>query len=201
MTITQIQTWVRTQDTSLLDDVLRGEECAMEQLFDRHSVAVYSVAKRILQDAPSAEDVMHDIFMQIWREPITFLQMDGDLGNILVVLSRNRSIVVLRDRVSKGLQVAAPVLDRDNKVERRSATAKPILTAPLPDEDFRALEMAFYKGYTVSEITQETGRSPQAVKKILCSALKALPLSITPQVATRQPVGGFEVAHASSRIS
>ncbi len=125
MATSQIQTRGGIHDISLLDDVSRGEEFAMEQLFDRHSTAVYSVAKRILQDAPSAEDVMHEIFMQIWREPITFLQMDGDLGNMLVVLSRNRAIVVLRDRVGKGLQVAAPVLDRDSKVERRSATAKP----------------------------------------------------------------------------
>lgn len=156
----------------------------MEQLFDRHSTAVYSVAKRILQDAPSAEDVMHDIFMQIWREPTTFLMMDGDLGNILVVLSRNRSIVVLRDRVSKGMQVVASVIDRGKKVERRSATAKAILTVPCSDEDFRALDMAFYKGLTLSEIAVGTGRSPQSIKKSFCFALQALHLSVTPQVAT-----------------
>ncbi len=172
----------------------------MELLFDRHSPAVYSVAKRILRDGTSAEEVMHDIFMQIWREPITFLQMDGDLRNILVVLSRNRSIVVLRDRVSKGLQVAAPLLDTDNKVERRNATAKAILTVPGSDEHFRALDMAFNNGLTLSEIAVGTGSSPQAVKKSFCFALQSLHLSGTPQVAASQPVGGFEVAHASSGI-
>ncbi len=173
----------------------------MELLFDRHSPAVYSVAKRILRDGTSAEEVMHDIFMQIWREPITFLQMDGDLRNILVVLSRNRSIVVLRDRVSKGLQVVASVLDRDKKVERRNATAKAILTVPGSDEHFRALDMAFNNGLTLSEIAVETGRSPQAVKKSFCFALQALHLRMTPpQVARRRPAGGFEVAHAPSRI-
>lgn len=188
MVSTQIQTRVSIHDTTLLDDVSRGEECAMEQLFDRHSTAVYSVAKRILQDATSAEDVMHDVFMQIWREPITFLQMDGDLGNMLMVLSRNRSIVVLRDRVSKGLQVAAPVLDADKKVERRSDTAKAFLTVPLSDEHFRALDMVFFEGLTISEIATGTGRSLEAVKKNLCLALQQLHLSLTPPVATRPPV-------------
>ena len=99
---------------------------------------------------------MHDIFMQIWREPITFLQMDGDLGNILVVLSRNRSIVVLRDRVSKRLQVAAPVLDKDNKVERRSATAKAFPIVPLSDEHFR-VEAGMYGRDSLSGISAFMG--------------------------------------------
>lgn len=173
----------------------------MEQLFDRHSTAVYSVAKQILQDDPSAEDVMHDIFMQIWREPNTFLQMDGDLGSMLVVLSRNRSIVVLRDRLKKGLQAAAPVIAASETFERRAAMATATLIVPFSAVHFRALDMAFYHGLTLSEMAVETGRSPQAVKKGLSFAFQALHLSTTPQVATRQPGEGFEVAHASSRIS
>ena len=160
----------------------------MEQLFDRHSTAVYSVAKRILQDEPSAEDVTHDIFMKIWREPTTFLQMDGDLSSMLVTLSRNRSIVVLRDRVSKGLQVPAAISDRYGNNERRSAMAKAVLTVPLSDDDFHILDMAFFKGLTIGEIAIGTERSPQAVKKNLCSALQRLNMSLTPQVAARQPV-------------
>ena len=188
MVIAQAQTQIHIRDTALLVDASQGEECAMEQLFHRHSTAVYSVAKRILQDAPSAEDVRHGIFMQMWREPAAFLQTDGNLRDRLVLLSRDRSILVLLDRVSKGLQVAAPPLNRYQKEGRRSATAKALLTVPLSDEHFRILDMAFFKGLTISEIATGIGRSPQAVKKNLCLALQELHLSLTPQVAARQPV-------------
>ena len=186
MLSTQVQTQVETKDTSLLFDVLRGEERAIEQLFDRHSVAVYSVAKRILRDGPSAEDVMHDIFMLIWREPNTFLQADGDLRDRLMILSRDRSIVLLRDRARAGLQVAAQLFDRYEKDERKSATARALLAIPLSDEHFRIVDMTFFKGLTISQIAADTGRSAQAVKKDLCLELQKL--SLTRQAATKQPI-------------
>ncbi len=186
MLSTQVQTQVENKDTLLLFDVLRGEERAIEQLFDRHSVAVCSVAKRILRDGPSAEDVMHDIFMLIWREPSTFLQADGDLRNRLMILSRDRSIVLLRDRARKGLQVAAPLFDRSEKDEKRKAAARALFTIPLSDEHFRIVDMAFFKGLTISQIATDTGRSPQAVKKDFCLALEKL--SLIRQAATKQPV-------------
>ncbi len=174
MVVAQVHTQIHIRDTALLADALRGEERALGQLFDRHSTAVYSVAKRILQDAASAEDVMHGIFMLMWREPTIFLRTEGSLRDMLVLLSRNRSIVVLRDRVDKGLHVAAPLMDRYETAKRRSATAKAFLTVPLSDEHFLILDMAFFKGLTISEIATGTGRSPQAVKKDLCLALQQL---------------------------
>ena len=188
MVIAQTRTQTQIWDTALLVDALRGEEFAMEQLFDRHSTAVYSVAKRILQDAPSAEDVMHRVFMQIWREPTTFLQTDGDLRTLLVILTRNRSIVVLRNRISKRPQVAASLLDTYKIDERGRGPAKTFLSDPHSAEDFDFVETAFFKGTTISEIATGTRHTPQAVKKNLCSALQQLHLSLTPQVATRQPV-------------
>src|ERR1700753_783837 len=83
-------------DSVLLGLVQRGDEYAMAALFDRYSKVVYSVALRVLRDPASAEDVLQEIFMQIWRNPDGFVATRGSLGGWLAVVSRNRSIDALR---------------------------------------------------------------------------------------------------------
>jgi RNA polymerase sigma-70 factor (ECF subfamily) len=83
-------------DTSLLALVRTGDEQAMASLFDRYSSVVYSVALRVLRDPASAEDVLQEIFMQLWRNPDSFSATRGSLGGWLAVVSRNRSIDALR---------------------------------------------------------------------------------------------------------
>ena len=85
-------------DASLLTLVQRGDEAAMASLFDRYSKVVYSVSLRVLRDPASAEDVLQEIFMQIWRSPDSFIATRGSLGGWLAVVSRNRSIDALRRR-------------------------------------------------------------------------------------------------------
>ena len=93
-------------DTYLLSLVQRGDEQAMASLYDRYSKVVYSVALRVLRDPSSAEDVLQEIFMQIWRNPDSFIATRGSLGGWLAVVSRNRSIDTLRpktpDRFGRG---------------------------------------------------------------------------------------------------
>ena len=84
------------EDGELLTRVLRGDEGAMAVLFDRYSKIVYSVSLRVLRDTASAEDVMQEIFMQIWRNPNSFVSTKGSLGGWLAVVARNRSIDTLR---------------------------------------------------------------------------------------------------------
>src|SRR5258705_12718812 len=83
-------------DVALLALVQRGDENAMASLFDRYSKIVYSVALRVLRDPASAEDVLQEVFMQIWRNPNGFVATRGSLGGWLAVVARNRSIDALR---------------------------------------------------------------------------------------------------------
>ena len=83
-------------DATLLALVERGDEYAMAALFDRYSKIVYSVALRVLRDPASAEDVLQEVFMQIWRSPERFVESRGSLGGWLAVVTRNRSIDLLR---------------------------------------------------------------------------------------------------------
>ena len=87
-----------TDDGTLLQRVRQGDQAAMAEVFDRYGRAVYSVALRILKDTGYAEDVMQEIFFQVWRNSDSFVQGRGSLGAWLVVVARNRSIDLLRRR-------------------------------------------------------------------------------------------------------
>jgi RNA polymerase sigma-70 factor (ECF subfamily) len=78
-------------DNLLLSRIQRGDESAMATLFDRYSAVIYSVALRVLRDPAAAEDVLQDIFMQIWRKPDSFVPSRGSLTGWLAVVARNRS--------------------------------------------------------------------------------------------------------------
>src|SRR5215472_7283749 len=165
-------------DSALLISVRRGDEHAMASLFDRYSKVVYSVALRVLRDPASAEDILQEVFMQIWRSPEGFIAFRGSLGGWLTVVARNRSIDALRRKrpseTIDDLSVAsqynlANEAERNMMVER----ARGVL-AKLPVEQRKTLEMAFFDGLTHTEIAEMTGDPLGTVKTRIRSALMAL---------------------------
>ena len=150
----------------------------MASLFDRYSKVVYSVALRVLRDPASAEDVLQEIFMQIWRSPDGFIATRGSLGGWLAVVSRNRSIDTLR-RKRPTEQVDEMVLpsayNLADEAERNSMMEKArIVIQKLPPEQRKTLEMAFFDGLTHSEIAEMTGDPLGTVKTRIRSALLTL---------------------------
>jgi len=66
---------------SLLEGVREGDSKSLTALYDRYSKLIYSVALRVLNDSASAEDVLQDVFMKIWRHPERYLRVSEDLGD------------------------------------------------------------------------------------------------------------------------
>ena len=66
-----------TADAELVERVRQRDQQAMAEIFDRYSVMVYSVAYRVLNDSARAEDVMQDIFLQVWQQPERFVETRG----------------------------------------------------------------------------------------------------------------------------
>ncbi|CAN5665896.1 sigma-70 family RNA polymerase sigma factor [soil metagenome] len=165
-------------DGTLLLLLQRGDEAAMASLYDRYSKVVYSVALRVLRDPSAAEDVLQEIFMQIWRNPDGFVATRGSLGGWLAVVSRNRSIDALRrkrpsEQVDE-MQLAssynlADEAERNNMMEK----ARTVIHL-LPTEQRKTLEMAFFDGLTHSEISEMTGDPLGTVKTRIRSALTTL---------------------------
>ena len=170
-------------DPALLAQVQRGDEAAMASLFDRYSKIVYSVALRALRDPASAEDVLQEVFMQIWRNPNSFIATRGSLGGWLAVVARNRSIDALRrKRPSEPVEDMALASNYNlaDEAERNSLMEKARgVIRLLPMEQRKTLEMAFFDGLTHSEIAEMTGDPLGTVKTRIRSALTSLRKAFT----------------------
>ena len=167
-----------SDDGFLLRAIQRGDEGAMATIFDRYSRVVYSVALRVLRDPAAAEDVLQDIFMQIWRKPDSFVSTRGSLGGWLAVVARNRSIDSLRRRKPsdsvEDIVLASPFnLAEDSERTVMMERARGVITG-LPVEQRKVIEMAFFDGLTHSEIAELTGDPLGTVKTRIRTALLVL---------------------------
>lgn len=162
-------------DRSLLALVQSGDERALATLFDRYSRIVYSVALRVLSDPASAEDILHEVFMQMWRTPGSVTAAGESLGGWLAVLARNRSVDALRRRrptdLIDAITFASPTDLRSEAERNRLAERARSLLHQLPYEQRKTLEMAFFDGLTHSEIAEMTGERVATVKTTLRTAL------------------------------
>lgn len=150
----------------------------MRELFDRYSGIVYAVALRVLGDTGTAEDVMQEIFLQLWRRPRMYDSARGSLGAWLAVISRHRAIDVLRKRRPEVdfENIAVPFDARLEEAAARSefaGKARAIILG-LPPEQQKALQMAFFQGLTHSEIAAQTGEPLGTIKTRIRSALSVL---------------------------
>src|SRR3984893_15123366 len=133
-----------------------GDGSAMVKLYDRYSSIVYAVALRVLGDTGAAEDVLQEVFLQLWRNPGAFDAARGSLGAWLAVITRNRAIDFIRKRrpetnVEDAVFSVAPDLVGEADRSRAAEKARVVLrTMPAPQRN--ALEMAYFEGMTHSEI-------------------------------------------------
>lgn len=165
-------------DTVLLTRMGQRDENAMEDIFRRYSGAVYSVALRVLHDSGQAEDVLQEVFLQLWRNPAVFVQQRGSLGGWLVVVARNRAIDLLRRRKPsdsvEDVVLASPV-NVAEEAERNTTMQKVRqVIAGLPDEQRKTLELAYFEGLSHTEIASRTGDPLGTVKTRIRQALMSL---------------------------
>jgi RNA polymerase sigma-70 factor (ECF subfamily) len=167
-----------SDDLTLLARIGQGDETGMEAIFKRYSGPVYSVALRVLHDSGQAEDVMQEIFLQLWRNPEAFVHGRGSLGAWLVVVARNRAIDVLRRRKptdSVDDVVLASPCDISAEAERNGMMEKVrVILADLPEEQRKSLELAYFEGLSHSEIASRTGDPLGTVKTRIRLGLMSL---------------------------
>lgn len=153
-------------DARLLDRVASGDRAAFAELYDRFSRPLYATALRILSDASEAQDVVHDAFIAVWEKARTFETSRGTAFSWVLTLTRNRAIDRLRSRRRRAelLADSAPSdlgLDEnssgpsadDSATANDSASAVRAAVATLPEDQQRALELAFFSGLTQEEIS------------------------------------------------
>ncbi len=155
-----------------------GDQSALAELYDRYSSVVYAVALRVLGDTGSAEDVLQDVFLQLWRNPGAFDAARGSLGAWLAVITRNRAIDALRKRrpetdIEDVIVSVAPDLAAAADRSRAAEKVRGVLGS-MPPPQRSALEMAYFEGLTHSEIADKTGEPLGTIKTRIRSGLIAM---------------------------
>jgi RNA polymerase sigma-70 factor (ECF subfamily) len=150
----------------------------MGSLYDRYSSVVYAVALRVLGDTGAAEDVLQEVFLQLWRNPSAFDAGRGNLGPWLAVIARNRAIDSLRKRRPETDfedVVVSVTPDMASEAEKSRVLSK-VRSAlgEMPASQRTALEMAYFEGLTHTEIAAKTGEPLGTVKTRIRAGLLAL---------------------------
>jgi RNA polymerase sigma-70 factor (ECF subfamily) len=165
-------------DAATLARIGQYDESAMEEIFRRYSGPVYSVALRVLHDTGQAEDVLQEVFLQLWRNPTAFVQDRGSLGAWLVVVARNRSIDLLRRRKPsdsvEDVILASPVNVADEAERNVMMEKVRRVLAELPPDQRKSLELAYFEGLSHTEIASRTGDPLGTVKTRIRQALITL---------------------------
>lgn len=158
------------RDRELLRRIADGDRSAFANFYDQYSGLLFSIAVKVLNDSKEAEDVLQEVFLQIWNKADAYDPMLGRPASWAVTLTRNKAIDRIRasQRRSKLLEQAAieanampddspsaneKLLGRENSEMIRS------VVAALPSDQRRAIELAFFSGLTQDEIAK-TLREP-----------------------------------------
>jgi RNA polymerase sigma-70 factor (ECF subfamily) len=151
-------------DEDLMQLVQRAEASAFEVVYDRHAGAAFSLAYRMCGARPLAEEVVQEAFLSIWRSGGRYDRSRGSVRTWILGITHHRAIDALRRGVvqdrhrasDEGIEERFEAGDRtDVEVARREEAAE-IRSALeiLPPDQRRAIELAYYGGFTQSEIAQ-----------------------------------------------
>lgn len=171
-------------DSALIERMMSGEEAALSTIYDRYSAMLFGMLMRILRDKQAAEEVLQDLFWQLWRNAAQFDPNRGSLAAWLLIIGRNRAISRLRGPANRevlegtdGLYADTFVSNQNIEEEASRTELRQQLTAALsklPAEQRRAVELAYFEGLTQSEIASRTGSPLGTVKTRVRTAMKSL---------------------------
>jgi RNA polymerase sigma-70 factor (ECF subfamily) len=159
------------QAESLLRRLTTGDHKALGEFYDLYAGLVNGLAIRILRDRAEAEDVVQEVFVQVWRQATRFDPHRGSPEAWLCTIARSRALDRLRRRTSRREEVstAAPGAVALPRSDEALAVRK-ALEALSPDQR-RALELAYYEGLTQSEIAERLREPLGTIKTRIRTAM------------------------------
>lgn len=169
-------------DVEVIKAIAARDEAALALLYDRYRVVVFGLLMRILNNREEAEDVLQEVFLQVWRKADDFDETRGRPFTWLVTLARSRGIdrlrsLATRERITEAgaKEVSEEVSDAASdtfKSEQRGLVNSAL--AQLPEEQKRPLMLAYFEGLTQSEIATNLGAPLGTVKTRMRSGLTKL---------------------------
>lgn len=188
------------RDRELVVQIASGEQDALQTLYDRFAVTLYAVAYRILGEGADADEVVLDVFTQVWQQASQFDPERGSVAAWLTMIARSRAIDLVRakrrrDRVKEAAALenpgASPAMGTvrgepdvgAEQSERRRYVKKAL--EDLPAEQRVAIELAYFEGLSQSEIAARLGEPLGTVKTRIRAAMQKLRDTLRPIYADR----------------
>ena len=167
-------------DEALLALASRSDEAALGELYDRYGRVAYGLALRILRDRALAEDAVQEAFLAVWRSAGSFLAEQGKPSTWILTLVHRRAVDLVRREERRRAEpldeLAQPTGEATDEEAWLRAQRQVVQEAlrKLPAEQREALELAYYGGFTQSELAERLGQPLGTIKSRMFTGLKRL---------------------------
>jgi RNA polymerase sigma-70 factor (ECF subfamily) len=167
-------------DEALVALVARADEEALAELYDRFGRVAYGLALRIVRDPALAEDAVQEGFMAVWRSAARFVAERAKASTWILTLIHRRAVDLVRreePRRAEPLDSAPQPSGDDTEDEvwlRLRRTRVQEALGRLPEKQREALELAYYGGFTQSELADRLGEPLGTIKSRMFSGLATL---------------------------
>jgi RNA polymerase sigma factor (sigma-70 family) len=168
-------------DEALVALAARAEESALAELYDRHGRVAYGLALRVLRDQALAEDAVQEAFLAVWRSASTFLPERAKASTWILTLVHRRAVDLVRREERRRAEPLAEETRTDGdgsaadvawlRFERERVQEA---LRRLPDHEREALELAYYGGFTQSQLAERLGLPIGTIKSRMFSGLARL---------------------------
>jgi RNA polymerase sigma-70 factor, ECF subfamily len=182
---------VEGSDALLAARLAAGDERALAQVYDQLASSVYRGALRVLGNGSAAQDVVQDVFVELWSHPGRYDPAAGSLRTYLIVLARHRAVDLLRSelrrvaRQERHYRLSPPEPPGTASDEVMAAETVSVVRAAvqlLPDGQRRVVELAYFEGLTCREVARKMGIPEGTAKSRLRLALAKLETALDRQL-------------------
>lgn len=169
-------------DAALVVAIGRWRQDAMTEAYRRHGGAIFGLARRILGDRGRAEEIVQEVFVRLWNQPDRFDPERGSLRSYLLAQTHGRAVDLVRSEVARRHReevdvrsVAEAQYDLEDEVQDLVIADKVRQAmAELTVGERRAIELAYFGGYTYREVARMLGEPEGTVKGRIRSGLRRL---------------------------